>query len=107
MLLKDQWRHKVAVRDDDPAKRSTTSQDLIIDGRPYAALKAMCHNDSVSLGALALATLHSVLHAYGHGNQTVLAFLDVTETRDPHRAPVLPVVVDHARQSELTRKRIG
>ncbi|QFU92989.1 non-ribosomal peptide synthetase [Amycolatopsis sp. YIM 10] len=93
MLLKDEWRHRVAVRDDGSGVRATQEQELVFAGQDYTALKAALAA-GVSLGAYALATLHSVLHAYGHGHQTVLAFL-----RDDR---VLPVIVDHLDQAGLT-----
>ncbi|GHH81085.1 surfactin synthase subunit 1 [Streptomyces sulfonofaciens] len=103
MLLKDEWRNRIAVRDDDPGVRATKHQDILIGGQDYTALKdALRDVGGVSVGAYALAALHSVMRAYGHGNQTVAAFVDATATDDPGRARVLPVVVDHARQSRLT-----
>ncbi|UJW29241.1 amino acid adenylation domain-containing protein [Saccharothrix sp. AJ9571] len=92
MLLKDEWRHRVAVRDGDPAVRATQDQELAISGQDYTALKQAL--GAFSIEAFALATLHSVLHAYGHGHQTVVAFL-----RD---GKVLPIIVDHLEQAELT-----
>ncbi|AXB41650.1 non-ribosomal peptide synthetase [Amycolatopsis albispora] len=93
MLLKDQWRHRVAVRDDDPAVRASQRQELVFAGQDYTALKEAV-DGGASLGAYALATLHSVLHAYGHGHQTVVAFLQHDR--------VLPVLVDHLAQGGLS-----
>ncbi|MDX3853441.1 non-ribosomal peptide synthetase [Streptomyces sp. AK02-01A] len=102
MLLKDEWRNKIAVRDDDPGVRTTKRQEILIGGRDYTALKDSRRDHGVSVGAFALAALHSVMRAYGHGNQTVAALVDATGTDDPHRAGVLPVVVDHVAQARLT-----
>ncbi|WP_046503286.1 non-ribosomal peptide synthetase [Streptomyces odonnellii] len=103
MLLKDEWRNKIAVRDDDPGVRATKHRDLLIGGRDYAALKdALRDDEAMSVGAFALAALHSVMRAYGHGNRTVAAFVDATDTDGPRRAAVLPVVVDHTEQARLT-----
>ncbi|WP_410643876.1 amino acid adenylation domain-containing protein [Amycolatopsis sp. lyj-346] len=100
MLLKDEWRHRVAVRDDDPQVRATHRRELVVDGQDYAALTEVLAGGDLSLGAFALTALHSVLHAYGHGHQTVVAFLDATRA-DPRAAGVLPVVVDHVEQADL------
>ncbi|MER5357252.1 amino acid adenylation domain-containing protein [Streptomyces sp. NPDC002785] len=103
MLLKDEWRNKIAVRDDDPGVRATKHRELLVGGQDYATLrKALRDHDGLSVGAYALATLHSVMRAYGHGNQTVAALIDATGTAGPRTAPVLPVVVDHAEQARLT-----
>ncbi|MFB7273144.1 amino acid adenylation domain-containing protein [Streptomyces sp. NPDC056244] len=103
MLLKDEWRNKIAVRDDDPGVRTTKQQDLLIGGRDYAALKdALRDDEGTSVGAFALAALHSVMRAYGHGNRTVAAFVDATGTDGLRQAGVLPVVVDHTEQARLT-----
>ncbi|MBN6037309.1 non-ribosomal peptide synthetase [Amycolatopsis sp. 195334CR] len=93
MLLKDEWRHRVAVRDDGSGVRATQEQELVFSGQDYTALKEAL-GDRGSLAAFALATLHSVLHAYGHGHQTVIAFLQ--------EGRVLPVIVDHLDQAGLT-----
>ncbi|WP_392675510.1 amino acid adenylation domain-containing protein [Streptomyces sp. LN785] len=103
MLLKDEWRNKIAVRDDDPGVRATKHRELSVGGQDYTHLKDALHdNDRVSVGAFALAVLHSVMRAYGHGNRTVAAFVDATATRDMRHARVLPVIVDHVEQSALT-----
>ncbi|GAA2998683.1 non-ribosomal peptide synthetase [Streptomyces fulvorobeus] len=103
MLLKDEWRNRIAVRDDDPGIRATESRELLIDGREYAALKnALAGHDGVSVGAFALAALHSVMRAYGHGNRTVAAFVDATSGTEPQHSRILPVMVDHGTQSRLT-----
>ncbi|MER7045409.1 amino acid adenylation domain-containing protein [Streptomyces jumonjinensis] len=103
MLLKDEWRNKIAVRDDDPGIRVTRYQDIVIDGQDYTTLRdSRRGDDGLSVGAFALAALHSVMRAYGHGNQTVAAFVDATGTDDLGQARVLPVVVDHAEQARLT-----
>ncbi|MFE7753568.1 amino acid adenylation domain-containing protein [Streptomyces sp. NPDC057429] len=103
MLLKDEWRKRIAVRDDDPGIRATKHQALLIGGQDYTALRsALRDNSGVSVGAFALATLHSVMRAYGHGNRTVTALVDATGTDDIRQAGVLPVIVDHVEQSGLT-----
>nr|WP_267807610.1 non-ribosomal peptide synthetase [Streptomyces tirandamycinicus]MCY0983749.1 amino acid adenylation domain-containing protein [Streptomyces tirandamycinicus] len=103
MLLKDEWRNRIAVRDDDSGVRATRHRELRVGGRDYAALKeSLRRHDGVSVGAYALATLHSVMRAYGHGNQTVAALVDASGSGDPQRAGVLPVVVDHSEQAGIT-----
>ncbi|WDN54002.1 amino acid adenylation domain-containing protein [Streptomyces clavuligerus] len=103
MLLKDEWRNRIAVRDDDPGVRATRQRDIVVDGREYTALKdALRAADGVSAGALALASLHSVMRAYGHGEQTVAAFVDATATAELKTAAVLPVIVDHIEHTRLT-----
>ncbi|MEU3186546.1 amino acid adenylation domain-containing protein [Streptomyces sp. NPDC006923] len=103
MLLKDEWRNKIAVRDDDPAVRATRRQDLRMSGQDHTALKSALREDSgVSVAAFALAALHVVMHAYGHGSRTVAALVDATGGVDVSRAPVLPVIVDHIEQARLT-----
>ncbi|MFD3824174.1 amino acid adenylation domain-containing protein [Streptomyces sp. NPDC058625] len=103
MLLKDEWRNKIAVRDEDPAVRATRRQDLRIGGQDYTALKNALREDSgVSVAAFALAALHGVMRAYGHGNRTVAALVDATGDDGVRRARVLPVVVDHIEQARLT-----
>ncbi|MEU7020084.1 hypothetical protein ABZ990_05435, partial [Streptomyces sp. NPDC046203] len=79
MLLKDEWRNKIAVRDDDPAVRATKRQDLRVDGQDYTALRnALREDDGAPVAAFALAALHAVMRAYGHGNRTVAALVDAT-----------------------------
>ncbi|MER6999328.1 amino acid adenylation domain-containing protein [Streptomyces sp. NPDC000410] len=103
MLLKDEWRNKIAVRDDDPGIRATKHQELIIGGQDYTTLKESLRDDSeVSIGAFALAALHSVIRAYGHGSRTVAALVDTVGVAEVRRARVLPVVVDHDEQAALT-----
>ncbi|MET9290621.1 amino acid adenylation domain-containing protein [Streptomyces sp. NPDC003077] len=120
MLLKDEWRNRIAVRDDDPGVRATRRQDLLVGGPEYAALRAAPRDgNGVSVGALALATLSTVMRAYGHGNRTVAALVDATGTEGagagatgagaadaeaarPDRPRVLPVLVDHLAQARLT-----
>ncbi|WP_199930865.1 non-ribosomal peptide synthetase [Streptomyces sp. CB02923] len=103
MLLKDEWRNKIAVRDDDPGIRVTKYQDLFIGGQDYTRLKdSLSGRDGASVGAYALAALHCVMRAYGHGNQTVAALVDATGTDGLQEAGVLPVVVDHVEQARLT-----
>ncbi|MEU7056929.1 amino acid adenylation domain-containing protein [Streptomyces sp. NPDC046197] len=103
MLLRDEWRNKIAVRDDDPGVRATRCQDMLVDGPDYLSLKnALSDDGEVSVGAFALAALHSVMRAYGHGNRTVAALVDATGTGGVRRAGVLPVVVDHVEQDRLT-----
>ncbi|MFC7817452.1 amino acid adenylation domain-containing protein [Streptomyces sp. NPDC057367] len=103
MLLKDEWRNRIAVRDDDPDVRATRKRELLVEGQDYVALRdALRDHDGVSVGAYALAALHCVMRAYGHGNRTVAALIDAVRTPDPRQARVLPVVVDHDRQARLT-----
>ncbi|MFD3654034.1 amino acid adenylation domain-containing protein [Streptomyces sp. NPDC058620] len=103
MLLKDEWRNRIAVRDDDPGIRATAHRDLSVGGQHYTTLKnALAGHDGVSVGAFALVTLHSVMRAYGHGNRTVAAFVDATAATEPQHSRILPVIVDHIAQSGLT-----
>ncbi|WP_031505765.1 non-ribosomal peptide synthetase [Streptomyces megasporus] len=104
MLLKDEWRNRIAVRDDDPGTRATRRQDLLISGPDYTALRnALRDGGGTSVGALALATLNTVMRAYGHGDRTVAALVDATgPDAAADRASVLPVIVDHAEQARLT-----
>ncbi|AEW98055.1 MULTISPECIES: non-ribosomal peptide synthetase [Streptomycetaceae] len=102
MLLKDEWRNRIAVRDDDPGVRATRRRELAIGGPVHQALRR-ASGDGVSVAAFALATLHSVMRAYGHGNRTVAALVDATGTDDMRRARVLPVIVDHEAQGRLSR----
>ncbi|MGI5379091.1 amino acid adenylation domain-containing protein [Streptomyces sp. CA-251387] len=103
MLLKDEWRNKIAVRDDDPAVRATKRQDLRIGGQDYTALKTALREDGgVSVAAFALAALHGVMRAYGHGNRTVAALVDASEGDGAAQSRVLPVIVDHVEQARLT-----
>ncbi|MGW8884041.1 amino acid adenylation domain-containing protein [Streptomyces sp. NPDC055749] len=103
MLLKDEWRNRIAVRDDDPGIRATEFRELSIGGQDYTNLKnALADDDGVSAGAFALVTLHSVMRAYGHGNRTVAGFVDATAARNPQHSRILPVMVDHEAQAGLT-----
>ncbi|SDP40361.1 N-(5-amino-5-carboxypentanoyl)-L-cysteinyl-D-valine synthase [Streptomyces sp. cf386] len=103
MLLKDEWRNKIAVRDDDPAVCATKRQDLRIGGPDHTALSHATREDGgVPVAAFALAVLHAVMRAYGHGDRTVAALVDATAGGDVRRAAVLPVVVDHIEQARLT-----
>ncbi|MFE0171114.1 amino acid adenylation domain-containing protein [Streptomyces sp. NPDC059002] len=103
MLLKDEWRNKIAVRDDDPGVRATKHRQVSFGGREYTALKdALRAGSGVSAGAFALAALHSVMRAYGHGNRTVAALVDATGADGLPKAAVLPVVVDHTEQARLS-----
>ncbi|MGK5642994.1 amino acid adenylation domain-containing protein, partial [Streptomyces sp. URMC 126] len=103
MLLKDEWRNRIAVRDDDPAVRATDSRELTLGGADFAALRAVRRDGGPSAAAFALATLHSVMRAYGHGSRTVTAFVDATGPEGPRGARVLPVIVDHEEQARLGR----
>ncbi|MER5884105.1 amino acid adenylation domain-containing protein [Streptomyces sp. NPDC001941] len=103
MLLKDEWRNKVAVRDDDPSTRVTRSRELRVAGADHAALEeALGAHEGVSPAAYAVAALHAVIRAYGHGTSTVAALVDATGVAGPRRARVLPFVVDHAAQAGLS-----
>ncbi|MFI1308646.1 amino acid adenylation domain-containing protein [Streptomyces albidoflavus] len=103
MLLKDEWRNRIAVRDDDPAVRVTRRQDLRIDGQDHTALRnASREGSGARCAAYALAALHAVMRAYGHGDRTVAALVDATAAPAARQAPVLPVIVDHAEQARLT-----
>ncbi|MFF5106896.1 amino acid adenylation domain-containing protein [Streptomyces sp. NPDC000134] len=103
MLLKDEWRNRIAVRDDDPAVRATRRQDLRIGGQGRTAPRNAPREDSgIRPVAFALAALHAVMRAYGHGDRTVAALVDATAAGAVRQAPVLPVVVDHVEQARLT-----
>jgi len=59
-------------------------------------------NETISLRALAMVAFHSVLGTYGHGSQTVVAVLDAGKQDNLQFAKLLPVFVDHAKQSALS-----
>ena len=103
ILLQDEWRHKITVRDDPPADTPIKEQSLVISGPGYSALRAfLLNNDRASLGAVALAAIHSVLAAYGHGVRTVVAYVDAVRGSTQF-GKVLPTIIGHLQRSELTR----
>ena len=103
ILLKDEWRHKITVRDDPPAHASLREQFFVTSGPIYSSLMEFLNNNSTSLGAIVLTAIHSVLGAYGHGTRTVIAYVDAT-TQDTMRVgKVLPTTVENFQQSELSR----
>jgi N-(5-amino-5-carboxypentanoyl)-L-cysteinyl-D-valine synthase len=104
ILLKDEWRHKITVRDDPPAATPIKEQSLVVSGPGYSALRAfLLNNDRGSLGAVALAASHSVLAAYGHGVRTVVAYADAAARGSIQFGKVLPTIIGHLQRSELTR----
>jgi N-(5-amino-5-carboxypentanoyl)-L-cysteinyl-D-valine synthase len=101
VLLRDEWRHRIVPRDD----RSTwivRRQRIDLTDAEYAAVKDRLCDDGASLGSLALAALHTVLDAYGHGTQTVVAYLDAVAAGSPSGSGILPVIVDQVEQSALS-----
>ena len=103
ILLKDEWRHKVTVRDDPPAATPIKEQFLDISGKNYTALtKLLLNNDRLSLRAVALTAIHSVLGAYGHGSRTVIAYVDAASGGSMRFPKVLPTIIDRFQRSELT-----
>jgi N-(5-amino-5-carboxypentanoyl)-L-cysteinyl-D-valine synthase len=104
ILLKDEWRHKITVRDDPPAATPVKEQSLVIRGRVYSALREfLLNNGPGSLGAVVLTAIHSVLGAYGHGSRTVVAYVDAAAEGSMRFGRVLPTIIDNFQQSELTR----
>ncbi|TXH76239.1 MAG: amino acid adenylation domain-containing protein [Lysobacteraceae bacterium] len=105
MLLKDLWRHKIVVRDDGRDFGPTSEISAVIDGPEYEKLADFtAHHSGVSLSAMALACLHRVLEAYGNGAQTVIGYVtDRLDDGKNRQAQLHPSIVDHRRQSHLTR----
>lgn len=102
VLLKDEWRHKVAVRDGSCVAGSIKEQLLVMDSQSYASFKELLRNNHMSLGAFVLTAFHSVLDSYGHGSRTVVAFVDAVGKRSLKDGKVLPTIVDHTQQLDGT-----
>jgi N-(5-amino-5-carboxypentanoyl)-L-cysteinyl-D-valine synthase len=102
VLLKDEWRHKVVVRDDPCTVGPIEEQLLVIDGRIYAGLKdLLLKNNRISLGAIGLTVFHIVLGTYGDGCRTVVAYAEV-DAKGRRTGKILPTIIDHAKQSGRT-----
>ena len=103
VLLKDEWRHKVTVRDTPPTAGPTNEQVLVIDPECYATLKILLlNNNRTSLAAFLLTVFHGVLGAYGHGSRTVIAFVNAVASGSLQASRLLPTIVDHPHWSEFT-----
>ena len=87
ILLKDEWRHKVVVRDLPRHQGERSEQWLAGDvaASPPAALEA----------------LHQLLLAYGQGTRTAVACLSAVPGRSGSIG-LLPSVVDHASRADLS-----
>jgi N-(5-amino-5-carboxypentanoyl)-L-cysteinyl-D-valine synthase len=94
VLLRDEWRHKIVARDDG-SPRAMARRTITLAGTAYAAMKEQTRpDDGASLGALSLATLHTSLGAFAHGNKTVIVFMDAIGAASATDAKILPTVVD-------------
>lgn len=103
ILLKDEWRHKVVVRDDYCPIYPIKRQFLSIDGLNYAMLKNFLQsNEGISLRAFALTALHIIIDAYGHGSRSVIAYVDANGKNKVQDSVLLPTIVNHIQQYQLT-----
>ena len=104
VLLKDQWRHRIVIRDDLRDCGRIQERSLCIEADDYHGLKRFIHSHpGTSLTAMALAACHRVLEAYGSGAQTVIGCITGDTGTELDRTPVIqPSVVDHRRQGKLT-----
>lgn len=101
VLLKDDWRHKVPVRDEAAPTARCDEQTLTLEKESYAALQVLLQGPQrFSVGTFALFVLHCVLGAYGHGRHTVIALVAHCGGASGEGPRVLPTVVDHVAQSE-------
>ena len=98
VLLRDQWRHQLVARDDGVG-RPMAQRTVTIDWATYPVLKEGTLADhGASLAALALASMHSALGAFGHGSNTVVAVVGFSSAG---AARLLPTIVDHSAQADM------
>jgi N-(5-amino-5-carboxypentanoyl)-L-cysteinyl-D-valine synthase len=103
ILLKDEWRHRIVVRDDIRSSAETVQQGFVYAGESYGAFQRLAAGrDAGFCRAVALTVFHRALAAYGDGTQTVLACLECDVGRGGIDKKVQPSVVDHAAQGGFT-----
>lgn len=97
ILLKDEWRHKIVVRDDANSLYDVNASSILIEGSRYTRLKEfLSDRKMISILPLAVTAWNMVLGSYGHGSQTVIAVLDI-EKHDWYNSKILPVFFDHTK----------
>ncbi|MDN5789780.1 MAG: amino acid adenylation domain-containing protein, partial [Micrococcales bacterium] len=101
VLLRDEWRHRIAVRDDGTARATARHRGTIKVARPAAPVTGAAR-DAASSAALSLAAFHTALAAFGHGSTTVVVFVDQTDGSCRDDAQMWPTVVDHAQTGDTT-----
>lgn len=103
VLLKDEWRHRVPVRDLPDAFGPSEEQVLVLDVRGRPTLEhEMDSDDRLNLAAVALMVFHRILDAYGHGSTTAIGFVDAIGAGGLHGGRLLPTVVDHVDLNDST-----
>jgi N-(5-amino-5-carboxypentanoyl)-L-cysteinyl-D-valine synthase len=104
VLLRDEWRHRIVIRDDLRDCGRIQEKSLSIEGHDYDELQGFIHSHpGTSLTAMALAACHRFLEAYGNGAQTVIGCITGGTGTNPNNKPgIQPSVVDHRCQGKLT-----
>lgn len=102
VLLKDEWRHRIPVRDVPDELGPSEDQVLVLDVRGCLTCEPTSRaDDRLHLAAVALMVFHRVLGGYGHGSATAIGFVDACSAcLSPGR--LLPTVVDHADLNDST-----
>ena len=101
VLLKDELRHRIVLRECSSSGRPAETITARIDGQHYKDLKSFLRDKTErSLRALVLTAFHGVLGAYGHGSRTVIAHAEPCAVGRWNGHRVLPSVVDHAAQCQ-------
>lgn len=106
ILLRDEWRHRVLLRDDRIPIGERRKEELVIGGEAYSALAGFLQSHDFSFAAIALAAFHSALAAHGHGERTVIAYLDYSGADTSTKECLLPTIFDHKEQTKLTCREV-
>nr|WP_232116120.1 non-ribosomal peptide synthetase [Luteimonas sp. XNQY3] len=106
ILLKDDWRHRIVVRDDGIAHGPVRECEAHLHLADDQQLVEFLGRGGPALRALMLTALHKVLQAYGNGGTTVVACVAQDGGQDAWQdtgpAGVHPSIVDHRAQSALS-----
>lgn len=109
-LAKDTWSYRIASHDDDYKVQREKTATLVVNGRLHRSLLDISAKHDVPISSFVLFSLHKMLHVFGNGRETVIAYassITCTESSTLECVRVIPVIVQHhAQQSASCIKQI-